>query len=171
MGRSLEIVLAVLPIASFGQLACAPQRFSGAVLPGNDTRTQATAAATTVQQGILPVVQAPTNGTPMPYIGQPGDSVTATGSISILFADPVPDPVTGNRQPGYVVYFLTPDDPRLPRFRLIVDSLQPVLSQAVTARLRQLPFQAQVTGTLLDPIPPPRPGDDVRLRITSIIAV
>ncbi len=172
MGRISAVVLAVLLTASGSLVACTPRQFSRPWHIGDGASTQAATTATAVQQGIRALaVQAPTSGTPTPYVGQPGDTVTVTGSISFVFADPVPDPVTGSRQPGIAIYYLTPDEPRLPMFRLIYDTPLPVLSQAFSAGLQRSPFRVRVTGRLLDPLPSPRQGGTVRLQIASITAV
>src|SRR5689334_19419765 len=130
MRRSPAVVLVAVATISIGLLACTSRPRGGPAASG----------------------AVGTNATPRPYVGQIGDTVQVTGTITVLFGDPLPDPVTGHQEPGFTLYFLWPDDPRVPVFTLIPHSPQPVLSQAISARP---PLRVNVAGTLLEPIPPP----------------
>lgn len=167
MSRTSATVLAVLVTASVCLLACTPRQFSGPLALDHDASTQAITTVTAVQQGILPLaVQAPTSGTPTPYIGQPGEEIAVVGWLSILYGDPVPNPVTGVRGQGTIRYFVIPDGGRPPWFELIVDLPNPQFSQL----LARAPLRVRATGALLDPLPPAPGRYTVRLHLQFIIA-
>jgi|SRR5579859_1985947 len=166
MARCHILLMAAVLAVSTGLLACTVPPSGESVAPGDDGSAPTAPPAAAVQQG---VVSAPTRSTiavaPTPFIGQPGDEVSVSGTLHVLFGDPVPDPATGRSGPGFTRFYLAPDDPRFPQLLLIVDGPEPLLSQALTS---STPVRVRVTGTLLDPIPPPAGLQTVRVHVTSL---